>query len=238
MPLCRHRSGPAWSPGRHEAISRVAGRRLITRGVSDPTACSPAREYRLQLREDNADMRLTAIGRELGVIDDARWSAFNRKRDAVARETGRLKSTWVNPAILPAAAATRLIGQPIEHEYSLFELLRRPNLNYTQILALPGGGVGEADARVAPRVEIAANTRVISIARTRKSTRAREQESLQPARGSRYGCSPGVDGSAASACIRHVPKRWGWRPACQMASPRHAISVLRCMPYAAHADGR
>jgi len=69
-------------------------------------------------------MRLTEAGRTLGVVDDARWNVFNRKRDAVARETERLKASWVNPAMLPAEAATRLIGQPIDHEYSLFELLR------------------------------------------------------------------------------------------------------------------
>ena len=147
----------AWCPARHEAYLGVLVDDLITRGVSEPYRMFTSRaEYRLQLREDNADLRLTEIGRAMGVVDDARWAAFNRKRDAVARETARLKAAWVNPATLPPEAATRLIGQPIDHEYSLFELLRRPNLGYAQILSLPGGGAGELDLRVAEQVEIAA----------------------------------------------------------------------------------
>ncbi|MFN3715616.1 MAG: tRNA uridine-5-carboxymethylaminomethyl(34) synthesis enzyme MnmG, partial [Thiobacillus sp.] len=147
----------AWSPGRHEAYLGVLVDDLITRGVSEPYRMFTSRaEYRLQLREDNADMRLTETGRRLGVVDDARWDAFNRKRDAIARETERLKTTWVNPATLPAQAATQLIGQPIDHEYSLFDLLRRPGLNYAQILALPGGGAGVEEKAVAEQVEIAA----------------------------------------------------------------------------------
>jgi tRNA uridine 5-carboxymethylaminomethyl modification enzyme len=87
-------------------------------------------EFRLQLREDNADMRLTEIGRQIGLVDDARWDAFNRKRDAVSRETTRLKSTWVHPAILPAADAERLLGKALEREYTLLDLLRRPAVDY------------------------------------------------------------------------------------------------------------
>jgi tRNA uridine 5-carboxymethylaminomethyl modification enzyme len=136
-------------------------------------------EFRLQLREDNADMRLTEIGRELGVVGDARWDAFNRKRDAVARETERLKATWVNPAILPAVDATRLIGQPIEREYSLFDLLRRPNVDYAQILALPGGGAGVGDARVAEQVEISAKYQGYIDRQNEEVEKHREQESLR-----------------------------------------------------------
>ncbi|MCA1978842.1 MAG: tRNA uridine-5-carboxymethylaminomethyl(34) synthesis enzyme MnmG [Thiobacillus sp.] len=170
----------AWSPGRHEAYLGVLVDDLITRGVSEPYRMFTSRaEYRLQLREDNADMRLTEIGRQLGVVDDARWDAFNRKLDAVSRETERLKSTWVNPAILPAEDATRLIGQPIDHEYSLFELLRRPNLNYAHILALPGGGDGVADTRVAEQVEIAAKYQGYIDRQNEEIEKQREQESLK-----------------------------------------------------------
>jgi len=136
-------------------------------------------EYRLQLREDNADMRLTEAGRALGVVDDARWEAFNRKRDAVARETERLKASWVNPAILPADAATRLIGQPIEREYNLFELLRRPNLSYAQVLALPGGGTGVDDLQVAEQVEIAAKYQGYIDRQNEEVEKSREQETLR-----------------------------------------------------------
>jgi tRNA uridine 5-carboxymethylaminomethyl modification enzyme len=170
----------AWSPGRHEAYLGVLVDDLITRGVSEPYRMFTSRaEYRLQLREDNADMRLTEIGRSLGVVDDARWDAFNRKRDQVARETERLKSTWVNPAILPAEDATRLIGQAIEREYSLFDLLRRPNLDYAQVLALPGGGAGVDDARVAEQVEIAAKYQGYIDRQNEEVEKHREQESLR-----------------------------------------------------------
>jgi tRNA uridine 5-carboxymethylaminomethyl modification enzyme len=87
-------------------------------------------EFRLQLREDNTDMRLSEIGRQIGLVGDQRWDAFNRKRDAVSRETTRLKSTWVHPAILPAADAERLLGKALEREYTLLDLLRRPAVNY------------------------------------------------------------------------------------------------------------
>jgi tRNA uridine 5-carboxymethylaminomethyl modification enzyme len=87
----------------------------------------------LQLREDNADLRLTEIGRELGLVDDVRWSAFSRKRDVVSRETERLKSTWVHPGILPAHDAERLLGKPIEHEHSLADLLRRPGMDFDTV---------------------------------------------------------------------------------------------------------
>lgn len=170
----------AWSPGRHEAYLGVLVDDLITRGVSEPYRMFTSRaEYRLQLREDNADMRLTEIGRNLGVVDDARWDAFNRKRDEVARETERLKSTWVNPAILPVDEATRLIGQPIEREYSLFDLLRRPTLSYAQVLALPGGGAGVMDTRVAEQVEIAAKYQGYIDRQNEEVEKHREQESLR-----------------------------------------------------------
>jgi len=99
-------------------------------------------EYRLSLREDNADMRLTEIGRELGVVDDVRWDAFCRKRDAVSRETERLRSTWVNPKTLSAEEATALLGKPIDHEYNLADLLRRPGVTYDGICGLREGACG------------------------------------------------------------------------------------------------
>ncbi len=170
----------AWSPGRHEAYLGVLVDDLIARGVSEPYRMFTSRaEYRLQLREDNADMRLTETGRKLGVVDDARWDAFNRKRDAVSRETERLKSIWVNPAILPSDAATQLIGQPIEREYSLFDLLRRPNLDYAHVLALPGGGGGVDDAQVAEQVEIAAKYQGYIDRQNEEVDKQREQETLR-----------------------------------------------------------
>jgi len=216
----------AWSPGRHEAYLGVLVDDLITRGVSEPYRMFTSRaEYRLQLREDNADMRLTAIGRELGVVDDARWDAFNRKRDAVARETERLKSAWVNPAILPAAEAIRLIGQPIEHEYSLFELLRRPNLNYTQVLALPGGGAGVDDARVAEQVEIAAKYQGYIDRQNEEVEKQREQETLRLPADLDYSLLTGLSMEVRQRLQKARPETLGQAARLQGITPA-AISVL------------
>jgi tRNA uridine 5-carboxymethylaminomethyl modification enzyme len=102
-------------------------------------------EFRLQLREDNADMRLTDAGRTMGLVDDARWESFSRKRDAVSRETERLKATWVNPRNLPAEESGRVLGKSIEHEYNLFELLRRPDVGYEKLMTLDGGKYASGD---------------------------------------------------------------------------------------------
>ena len=153
---------PSWCPRRDEAYLGVLVDDLITRGVSEPYRMFTSRaEYRLSLREDNADLRLTDAGRRLGVVDDARWSAFNRKRDAVAREIERLKSTWVNPRVVSDAEATRVLGKPIEREYTLADLLRRPGVRYPSLLTLQtvqGGALGAPVSQmpeVAEQVEIA-----------------------------------------------------------------------------------
>src|SRR5439155_2864517 len=106
----------------------------ITKGVTEPYRMFTSRaEFRLQLREDNADLRLTEVGRAMGLVDDARWAAFTRKQDALAREMERMKSTWVHASALPAADALRLLGAPIEHEYSLAELLKRPDVDFDAV---------------------------------------------------------------------------------------------------------
>jgi tRNA uridine 5-carboxymethylaminomethyl modification enzyme len=123
-----------WLPRRDQAYLGVLVDDLVTQGVTEPYRMFTSRaEFRLQLREDNADARLTDTGRGLGLVDDARWAAFNRKRDAVSRETERLRSTWVNPGTLPAADAERLLGKALEHEYSLADLLRRPGIGFDAV---------------------------------------------------------------------------------------------------------
>ena len=136
----------AWLPRRDEAYLGVLVDDLITKGVTEPYRMFTSRaEFRLMLREDNADMRLTEKGRELGLVDDARWDAFNRKRDAVSRETERLRSLWINPGNLPVAEAERVLGKAIEREYNLLDLLRRPEVNYTGLMSLDGGRYASAE---------------------------------------------------------------------------------------------
>jgi len=147
----------SWWPRRDEAYLGVMVDDLVTRGVSEPYRMFTSRaEYRLSLREDNADLRLTEAGRRLGVVDDLRWQRFERKQEAIAREAERLKSIWVNPARLPEAEARRVLGQPIEREHSLFDLLRRPEVGYEALMTLPGAGIGVDDAEVREQLEIQA----------------------------------------------------------------------------------
>jgi len=129
---------------RNQAYLGVLVDDLVNKGVTEPYRMFTSRaEYRLQLREDNADLRLTELGRSLGLIDDVRWAAFERKREGIARETQRLKSRWVHPGRLPAADAERLLGKALEHEYNLLDLLRRPGVDFDTVsevarIAVPG----------------------------------------------------------------------------------------------------
>ena len=134
-----------WVPGRDQAYLGVLVDDLISKGVSEPYRMFTSRaEFRLQLREDNADARLTEVGRRLGLVDDARWDAFSRKRDAVSRETERLRSLWVSPKNLETAEAERVFGKALEHEYSLADLLRRPGVTYESLMSLDGGRFASA----------------------------------------------------------------------------------------------
>jgi tRNA uridine 5-carboxymethylaminomethyl modification enzyme len=147
----------AWCPRRDEAYLGVLVDDLITQGVSEPYRMFTSRaEYRLQLREDNADLRLTEMGRKLGIVDDVRWQAFEKKREAIALEQQRLRSTWLNPRVLPVADAERVLGKNIDHEYSLHELLLRPNVDYANLMTLPGAGNAVDDPKVSEQVEIQA----------------------------------------------------------------------------------
>jgi tRNA uridine 5-carboxymethylaminomethyl modification enzyme len=134
------RGDAPWLPRRDEAYLGVLVDDLVTQGVTEPYRMFTSRaEFRLQLREDNADLRLTEAGRQMGLVGDAQWDAFCRKRDAVSRETERLRSIWVSPKNLSVSESERVLGKAIEHEYSLADLLRRPEVSYQALMSLEGG---------------------------------------------------------------------------------------------------
>jgi tRNA uridine 5-carboxymethylaminomethyl modification enzyme len=147
-----------WCPRRDEAYLGVMVDDLITRGVSEPYRMFTSRaEYRLQLREDNADLRLTEAGRELGLVDDARWAAFCTKREAIERGTAKLKASWARPEAIPLAEQERALGKPLERETRYFDLLRRPDVSWESLLLLPGApSIGTDDECVIEQIGIAA----------------------------------------------------------------------------------
>lgn len=151
----------SWTPERNEAYLGVLVDDLITQGVTEPYRMFTSRaEYRLSLREDNADMRLTEIGRKLGLVDDERWDAFNRKRDAVTAEIQRFRTTWLSPRVLSAHKSESLFGKALEREYSLYDLLKRPGVDYKTLVSLTDDdgelmvGPGLEDPVASDQVEI------------------------------------------------------------------------------------
>ncbi len=217
---------PAWGPRRDEAYLGVLVDDLVTRGVAEPYRMFTSRaEYRLMLREDNADLRLTETGRALGVVDDARWSAFARKRDALAAEHERLKSTWVNPRLIPAAAATRVLGQPIEREHTLLDLLKRPDVTYVALMTLPGAGPGSGDATVAAQVEIQAKYAGY-IARQQDEVARHEAHDATPLpHDLDYAAVRGLSAEVRQKLALHRPETIGQAARMQGVTPA-AISLL------------
>ena len=220
----------AWSPRRDEAYLGVLVDDLITRGVSEPYRMFTSRaEYRLSLREDNADMRLTEQGRRLGLVGDARWAAFCAKQEAIAREQERLRSTWVQPARVSVEEATRVLGKAIEREYSLYDLLRRPDVSYQSLMTLIVGdepvAVGTLDALVVEQVEIQAkyqgyiDRQAEEVAKTLSSEEARLPDDID------YRAIGGLSNEIQQKLIRHRPETIGQASRIQGMTPA-AISIL------------
>ena len=215
-----------WCPGRGEAYIGVLVDDLITRGVLEPYRMFTSRaEYRLSLREDNADLRLTEMGRKLGVVDDVRWAHFEQKREAIAREQERLKATWVNPRMLPEADALRVLGQPIEREHSLIDLLRRPQVTYASLMTLSGAGVGVTDPQVVEQVEIQAKYAGYIERQQDEVERSRSQESLKLPVGLDYREVRGLSIEVSQKLNQHKPETLGQAGRISGVTPA-AISLL------------
>ena len=219
-------SEPGWCPRRNEAYLGVLVDDLITQGVSEPYRMFTSRaEYRLRLREDNADMRLTESGRLLGVVDDRRWQYFDLKREAVARETERLKSSWVNPKMLAQHECERVLGQAIEREYTLQDLLRRPGVSYRELMTLPGAGPAVSDCQVAEQVEVQCKYQGYIERQQDEVTRQEANETTRLPAVLDYRCVRGLSIEVQQKLNQHRPETLGQAARISGVTPA-AISLL------------
>jgi tRNA uridine 5-carboxymethylaminomethyl modification enzyme len=220
------RGADTWCPRRDEAYLGVLVDDLITRGVSEPYRMFTSRaEYRLMLREDNADLRLTETGRRLGLVDDARWDVYSRKREAIAREQQRLEQLWITPKGVPEADAIRVLGNPIEREYTFAALLRRPNVSYRSLMTLPNAGNRVEDEQVAEQVETQAKYQGYINRQKDEVGRHVEQEGLKLSADLDYRTVRGLSKEVQQKLERHRPETLGQAARISGITPA-AISLL------------
>ena len=216
----------SWCPRRDEGYLGVLVDDLVTRGVSEPYRMFTSRaEYRLSLREDNADLRLTETGRQLGLVDDPRWEAFCTKRETIAVETERMKSCWVNPLTLPPEIAVPVLGKAIEHEYSYYELLRRPEMDYAKLCQLPGFGGGVTDPQVVEQLEIAARYQGYIDRQKEEVEKQMAQENTALPENLDYASVAGLSNEVRQKLTRFKPQTIGMASRIQGMTPA-AISLL------------
>ncbi len=216
-----------WSPRRDEAYIGVLIDDLITRGTNEPYRMFTSRaEYRLMLREDNADLRLTPKGRELGLVDDGHWRAFSLKLEALKLEQERLSSTWLRPDEVPEEEAIRVLGSSLQREYRLAELLRRPNVSYHELMSLPGAGLGVTDPRVAEQLEIQARYSGYIEHQEEEIARNRRDEDTPLAPDLDYTRIRGLSTEVVQKLLQHRPASLGQASRISGVTPA-AISLLR-----------
>nr|VFJ63639.1 MAG: tRNA uridine 5-carboxymethylaminomethyl modification enzyme [Candidatus Kentron sp. FW] len=215
-----------WWPRRNEAYLGVLIDDLITKGTTEPYRMFTSRaEYRLLLREDNADLRLTERGHELGLVDDRRWRAFQEKREAIGREEARLRATWMTPAQLPPQEARRVLGQPITREYTLFDLLRRPDVRYGDLMSLPEIGPGIDNKNVIEQLEIAAKYQGYIQRQANEIARMRLYEEMPIPQGLDYGNVRGLSTEVRQRLIEVRPATLGQAGRVPGVTPA-AVSLL------------
>ena len=222
----RARDLAPWYPRRDEAYLGVMVDDLVTRGTSEPYRMFTSRaEYRLMLREDNADLRLTPVGRELGLVDDARWARFSAKRDAVASEQARLERVWLSPERLPEEAASAVLGGPLRKDQRLADLLRRPDVTYAALMDLPGAGPGVTDAEVIAQIETAARYQGYIDRQQAEVLRQREQEEAALPFDLDYASVRGLSSEVRQKLAAHRPATIGQAARISGITPA-AISLL------------
>ncbi len=208
----RVRGREPWCPRRDEAYLGVLVDDLITRGTQEPYRMFTSRaEYRLMLREDNADLRLTPIGRELGLVDDARWAFFERKREAIERERQRLRDTWVRPAEVDAQRAEALLGDTLRRETRALELIARPQSSHAAVCKLIGEGDIDPDLReqVTEQVEIQAKYAGYIERQRDEVERARQAEAVRLPPDLDYHQVRGLSAEITEKLQRHRPETLG-----------------------------
>jgi tRNA uridine 5-carboxymethylaminomethyl modification enzyme len=199
-----------WYPRRDEAYLGVLVDDLITRGVTEPYRMFTSRaEYRLSLREDNADLRLTPIGRELGLVDDYRWKRFERKRTELENETTRLSNLFISPSCDDQAKIKQVVGKALDHEYSAIQLLRRPEVNYEALMSLAGVGPGVEDESVAEQVEIQCKYQGYINRQKEEVTKMVSLEGIKIPEGLDYAVIPGLSVEAEQKLTTTRPTTLG-----------------------------
>jgi tRNA uridine 5-carboxymethylaminomethyl modification enzyme len=215
-----------WSPRRDEAYLGVLVDDLITSGTQEPYRMFTSRaEYRLLLREDNADLRLTPVGRELGIVGDERWLAFEAKREAIEQEQQRLRDTWIRPAMLEGIDSEALLGQVLNKEARLAELLRRPDVTYAKLASLPGAGEAVRDAAVAEQVEIQAKYAGYIERQRDEISRQQRQEGMPLPDDLDYSLVSGLSSEVRQKLATHRPATVGQASRISGVTPA-AISLL------------